>query len=158
MVASADPDSLVLRRRYKATPDVVYQLWTRPEFLAKWLRPSSDFRHQMIEVDARVGGKYRIAFESPEGRVDVVAGEYLEVTPGRRLSFSWMWEPPNEHAGIPSEVVVDFLDIDGETELVLTHRISDAEMRESHTMGWSGALDQIPDAIDDGRRSEGTDA
>ena len=113
MVAPADADALVIRRRFAATPRVVYDLWTRPEFLAKWFRPSAEFTHQFVEVAPTVGGRYRVAFEASDGRVDVVSGEYLEVDPPRRLTFSWMWEPPNEHAGIDSRVTVEFQDVDG---------------------------------------------
>lgn len=147
MVAPTETDSLIIRRRYSAKPQVVYDLWTRPDFLVKWFRPSGEYTHQLVEVDPRVGGRYRVAFEAPDGRVDVVGGEYLEVTPSQRLVFSWMWEPPNEHAGIASKVIVEFLEVDGETELVVTHKLSDPEMREQHYMGWAGALDQIPDVI-----------
>lgn len=147
MVAPAETNELVIRRRYAAAPSVVFELWTQPELLAKWFRPSPEFTHQAIEIDAKVGGRYRVAFRSPDGRVDVVGGEYLEVAPSKRLAFSWTWEPPNEHAGIESKVIVDFLEIGGETELVLTHGLSDLEMRNSHNEGWSGALDQIPNLL-----------
>ena len=147
MVASSETDDLVIRRRYSAPPDVVFGLWTRPEFLSKWFRPSPDYSHQFVEVDARVGGRYRVAFESPEGKVDVVGGEFLAVDPPGRLVFSWMWEPPNQHAGINSKVSVEFNEFDGETELVLTHGLTNAVMKEEHNMGWSGALDQIADII-----------
>jgi len=147
MVAPAEADALIIRRRYSAKPDVVFELWTKTELLAKWFRPSAEFTHQLVEVDVRVGGRYRVAFKSPDGRVDVVAGEYLEVESPQRLTFSWMWEPPNEHAGVESRVTVQFTEVDGETELVLTHRIPDKETRESHLRGWTGALEQIPDLI-----------
>lgn len=149
MVVPTEPDALVLRRRYAATADVVFDLWTRPELLAKWFRPSPEFTHHFVEVDARVGGRYRVAFESPEGQVDVVGGEYLEIVPAERLVFSWMWEPPNEHAGIESSVTVEFQEVDGETELVVIHQLTDPVMRERHGEGWTGALDQIPHLIQD---------
>ena len=147
MVAPAEASPLVIRRRFAAAPGIVFDLWTRPELIAKWLRPRNDFTHQFIEVDFTVGGRYRIAFESPEGKVDVVAGEYLEIVPAERIVFSWMWEPPNENAGIDSQVTVEFREVDGGTELVLTHGLTDPEMKEHHKMGWSGALDQIPELL-----------
>lgn len=147
MVAPNESDGLVIRRRYAAPPHVVFEFWTRPEFLAKWLRPSAEYTHQFVEVDPTVGGRYRIAFEAPDGRVDVVGGEYLEVTPPNRLAFSWKWEPPNQHAGIDSKVIVQFREIDGETELLLTHDLADPVMKEEHNQGWTGALDQIADLI-----------
>lgn len=158
MVAPSQTETVVIRRRYAAKPEVVFELWTQPEWLAKWLRPSAEFTHRVVEVDARVGGRYRFAFVSPEGRVDVVGGEYLEVVPPERLAFSWIWEPPNEHAGIESKVTVDFHRVEGETELVLSHGLANQEMRQRHMEGWNGALEQIPELIDEIKGSEPRDA
>lgn len=148
MVAPAESnDTLTLRRRYAANPAVVFELWTQPELLAKWFRPTADYSVRVTELDPRVGGRYRVMFESQDGITDVVGGEYLEVVPSQRLAFTWMWEPPNVHAGVSSKVLIEFNDVDGETELILTHGISDPEMRAQHMEGWSGALDQIPAVI-----------
>ncbi|MEZ6137546.1 MAG: SRPBCC domain-containing protein [Pirellulaceae bacterium] len=143
MVAPAE-EALVIRRRYAASPEAVFAMWTRPDLLTKWLRPSPAYTHPFVELDACVGGCFRIAFRSPEGKVDVVGGEFLEVCSPSKLVFTWRWEPPNEHAGIDTHVTVELKEVNSQTELVLTHRISDAAMREQHCMGWSGALDQLP--------------
>ena len=142
-MVAPETDTLVIRRRYAAKPSVVFELWTQPELLAKWFRPSAEFTHRVMEVDARAGGRYRVGFESPDGQIDVVGGEFIEVVRCQRLSFSWMWEPPNEFAGVESHVTVDFREVDGETELVLTHALADPQMRARHMEGWTGALDQI---------------
>ncbi|MCG8653252.1 MAG: SRPBCC domain-containing protein [Pirellulales bacterium] len=148
MVASSSCQPLVLRRAYPASPEIVFQVWTNSEYMKQWFRPSKDFTHRFVEVDLRVGGRYRVAFEAPDGRVDVVGGEFLEITPPGKLVYSWMWEEPNEHAGIPSRVTVEFLRRDGGTELVLTHELADAEMKQRHLEGWTGALDLIPEVVD----------
>lgn len=148
MVAESSEETLVLRRQYAAVPEVVFQVWTTPDSMRRWFRPSKEFTHQIIEVDLRVGGQYRVAFESPEGVVDVVSGEFLEVTPPYKLVYSWIWEEPNEHAGVDTQVTVEFLEQDGGTELVLTHeRFTRAEMKESHLGGWSGALDLLGESL-----------
>ncbi|MEL6106437.1 MAG: SRPBCC domain-containing protein [Planctomycetota bacterium] len=153
MVAPSE-DYLVIRRRYAASPEAVFSMWTRAELLSRWLRPSPEYTHLFVEVDATVGGRYRIAFKSPEGKVDVVGGEFLDVSSPSRLVFTWKWEPPNEHSEIDTQVTVDLKEVHGETELVLTHRISDRSMKEEHCVGWSGALDQIPALIPTGGGAE----
>ncbi|MCA9214728.1 MAG: SRPBCC domain-containing protein [Planctomycetales bacterium] len=87
MVTSSTPGPLVLRRQYDASPELVFSVWTSAEYMKQWFRPSKAFTHQFVEVDLRVGGKYRVAFEGPDGNVDVVGGEFLEVTPPRKLVF-----------------------------------------------------------------------
>ncbi|MCH9654567.1 MAG: SRPBCC domain-containing protein [Planctomycetes bacterium] len=148
MVTDSSNDVLVLRRTYAAAPELVFQFWTTPEYMQRWFRPNREYKHQFIEVDLRVGGRYHIAFESQEGKVDVLGGEFLEVTPPSRLVYSWTWEEPNENAGIETQVTVEFLENGGGTELVLTHeRFPKAEMKEHHMAGWSGALDQLEESV-----------
>lgn len=142
MVSESTNEVLVLRRTFAAAPKDVFQVWTTPEYMQRWFRPSKDFVHPFIEVDLRVGGQYRVAFESPEGRVDVVKGEFLKVDHPQKLVYSWSWEQPHEFEEIETQVTVDFFEKDGGTELVLTHeRFTKAEMQERHMVGWTGALD-----------------
>ena len=59
-----------------------------------------------------------------------------------------MWEEPNEHAGIPSKVTVELRQRETGTELVLTHKLADAELKQRYLQGWTGALDQIPEDLE----------
>lgn len=148
MVSESTNEVLVLRRTFAASPKDVFQVWTTPEYMQRWFRPSKDFVHPFIEVDLRVGGQYRVGFESPEGTVDVVKGEFLEVNDPQKLVYSWWWEQPNEFAEIETQVTVDFLEKDGGTELVLTHeRFSKPGMQERHMAGWTGALELLKESV-----------
>lgn len=148
MVAQSSNDQLVLRRTYPASPEVVFQLWTTPESIKRWLKPTNDFTHTVVEVDLKVGGSYQIGFKSAEGKVDVVSGQFSVIQPPNKVVYTWTWDEPSEHAGVETQVTVEFLDKDGGTELVLTHeKFTIAGMKESHMGGWSGALDQLAEVI-----------
>jgi uncharacterized protein YndB with AHSA1/START domain len=148
MVAQPDDNTLVLRRNFDASPATVYQAWTSPEAMRQWLRPTPDFSHNICEIDLCVGGKYRIGFQSPEGQRDTVAGEFQEIEPNERLVYTWIWEQPHDYAGVETQVTVEFNSQDNGTELVLTHRrFAVTEMRDHHSMGWSGALDQLVEFV-----------
>ena len=148
MVAESSNEKLVLRRTYAAVPETVFRVCTTPEYMRRWFRPSKEYTHQFVEVDLQVGGRYRVGFESKEGIVDVLEGEFLEVTPPSRLVYSWVWNEPNENAGIETQVTVEFLEKDGGTELVLTHeQFAKSEMKEHHMLGWSGALDLLEETV-----------
>ena len=102
----------------------------------------------MVEVDLRVGGGYQIGFQSAEGKIDVVSGEFLEIDPPNKVVYTWTWDEPNDHAGVETQVTVEFLEKDGGTELVLTHeKLTIGGMKESHMGGWSGALDLLEEVI-----------
>ena len=140
MVTSSTPEPLKFTRFFKQPPAVVFDVWTNPKTMRQWFRPSEEISHPFLTVDLRVGGTFHVAFQGPNGEVDVLRGEFIEITPPYRLVYSWEWEPPNEHAGIPSVVTVQFNEKDGGTELLLCHAISDSGMKERHSLGWCGAL------------------
>ncbi len=57
---------LVVRRTIKAGPERVFEAWTRPELLLAWWGPRP-VRCSGAEVDLRVGGRYRIDNQLPDG-------------------------------------------------------------------------------------------
>lgn len=143
MVSSSTPEPLKFTRFFKQPPAVVFDVWTNPKTMRRWFRPSEDITHPLLTVDLRVGGTFSVAFQGPNGEVDVLKGEFIEITPPHRLIYSWEWETPNEHAGIHSVVTVRFNEKDGGTELLLCHAISDSGMKERHSLGWCGALNLL---------------
>jgi uncharacterized protein YndB with AHSA1/START domain len=144
MVAPSVVPKLVLKRTYPVPPAKLFDFWTNPQHMQHWFGPTRDYTNPFIEVDLRVGGRYRVAFESAAGKRDVVGGEFLVVEPPRKLIYTWIWEEPNENAGLLTQVTVEFRDADGSTEFVLTHeQFPKQAMRDDHAMGWSGAMERL---------------
>ena len=93
----ANRPSLTLKRRINAPPEKVYAAWTDPEKIARWFGPSQVKAGSVqAEIDLRVGGRYRISFESGDGEYFQVDGVYREVTPNARIAFSWAWHSTPE--------------------------------------------------------------
>lgn len=86
---AADPTRrLVMQRRFNATPERVFDAWTKPELVAKWLftGPTSD-KHE-IDFLAKVDAKWTIMDQ--RGGVDYTAtGWFLEVDRPRRLVLTF---------------------------------------------------------------------
>ena len=56
--------SLTLKRRLNASPEKVYAAWTDPQKIARWFGPASvRAGTERAEIDARVGGRYRVSFD-----------------------------------------------------------------------------------------------
>jgi uncharacterized protein YndB with AHSA1/START domain len=138
----AEQPSLRIERRYPAAPEKVWRAWTDPEALKRWWGPGAEDRVSVAEVDARVGGRFRIVFGGPEGRAHECAGLYKEVVPNRKLVFTWSW--PNSTPERVSLVTIVFKAVPGGTELDFRHeQFFDEAARDGHQRGWSGALAKL---------------
>jgi TfoX/Sxy family transcriptional regulator of competence genes len=78
-----------------------------------------------------------------------VNGIYRSIEPPSRIVFSWNIEPPDEHAGLQSEVTVRIVPERDGCELQVRHeRLTKAGAVERHSAGWRGALDQLATLLD----------
>ena len=135
-----DKPSLVLKRRLNATPAQVFSAWTDPAKLMRWFGPSG-ITMQHAEVDARVGGRYRIAARGDDGEDHVVGGIYREVVPDQKLVFTWAWHTTPERE---SRVTVTFKAEGSATIMTLTHeQFFDEGARDRHRSGWTSILDKL---------------
>lgn len=129
--------ALVVRRLLPASREHVFASWLDPDSLKRWMCPS-DVRSATVEVDARVGGRFRIIMH---GERDFDHhGEYLVLDPPAKLSFTWVSEGTNQQ---PTEVTVELFDRGGQTELVLTHRGLPPAKVDSHTRGWTDIVRKL---------------
>ena len=129
---------LRLKRVFEAPPDRVFRAWIEPEALRRWKAPG-DAEVVLAEVDLQVGGRYRIHMRGGDGTMYRLTGEYREISPPLRLSFTWHWE--TDPAEKETLVTVDFRDLGGRTEVTLVHGGFTVEAeRDGHGRGWDGAF------------------
>jgi uncharacterized protein YndB with AHSA1/START domain len=133
-----------IRRVLSTGREEVFAAFADAALVAQWLRPSPEVKLTVLAFDFRVGGAYRFAYDAPDGRRGVVGGTYQAIERPSRIVFSWLIEPPDEHAGIESEVTVTLVARGGATELVIRHaRFGRADADLRHAQGWGGALDLL---------------
>lgn len=136
------PTSLQLTRRIAAPREDVFKAWTDPELLGRWWGPPGTTLAS-LDVDARVGGRYRIGMRRDDGELWHVEGTYLEIAPPSKLVYTWAWEE-GDGPGHESVVTIEFISRGRETDVVLTHeRLASEESRDNHRHGWTGLLDQL---------------
>lgn len=132
--------SLTMKRRLNATPAEVYRAWTQPELLARWFGPEN-VTAQAAEIDARVGGRYRITMRGDDGEMHQVSGTYHEVVENERLVFDWAWVSTPERV---SRVTVTFKPDGDVTILTLLHeQFFDQDAATRHTRGWTGSMNKL---------------
>ena len=132
--------SVEVKRTIKAPRDRVFKAWTQPDQLKLWTAPG-DMTAPAVDVNLRVGGRYRIEMQAPDGSRKTAFGEYIEVTPPSRLVYSWDWE------GMPSVnsiVTVEFAENGNNTEVTLRHDgLPTEDLKKRHAEGWHGCLEKL---------------
>ena len=140
----ATKPSLALQRHYPVAPEKVWRAWTDAEAVKRWWGPGPGEPVSLAELDVRVGGRFRIVFGGPDGKMHECAGVYKEVVPNRKLVFTWCW--PNTTPERVSVVTIVFEAVGKGTELVFKHeQLFDEKARDDHKRGWSGSLDKLAD-------------
>ena len=127
---------LVVTRTFNAPARIVFDAWTKAELFRRWWAPKSmGMALRSCEMDARVGGQYRLEFE-PDGMA--FFGRYLEVAPHSRLVWT---NDEDEDAAVTT---VTFQERGGKTLLVL-HELYPS--KEAFDRG-HGAEDAMPEQFE----------
>ena len=147
---SQSATSVEVRRRLNAPAARVFAMFAKAELVAQWLTPSPEVKLTVLAFDFRVGGAYRFAYDVPDGRRMLVGGSFRLIEPPARIAFSWLIEPPDEHAGIESVVSVRLTANGAGTDLVIQHaNFNRADADARHAEGWRAALEQLETLLHD---------
>jgi len=109
-----------------APVDLVWSLISTADGLTEWMAVEA-------AVDLRVGGAIRWVHDNGW----TVAGTIREVTPMRRLSYTYGWETGGFPVPLESSIVtIELTARGGVTELSVRHDGLSPEMAEQHSGGW----------------------
>jgi uncharacterized protein YndB with AHSA1/START domain len=92
-------------------------------------------------MDVRVGGRYRMNFQTDDGESHQVGGVYREVLPNSRLVFTWAWQSTPERESLVTVTVAK--DGDGAMLTLLHEQFFDQKARDGHEHGWTGTLEKL---------------
>src|SRR5881275_2800143 len=96
------PNIVRFHRVLLAAAEKVYKAFIDPDAMAKWLPPYG-FTGKVHEMDARVGGGYRMSFTNfSTGKGHSFGGKYLELVPSKRIRYADRFDDPN----LPGEMQV----------------------------------------------------
>jgi uncharacterized protein YndB with AHSA1/START domain len=133
-----------VRRRVKAGAEEIFDLWTKPDLMVRWMSPFPGTVDCKASCDLRPGGAFSLAMTSKEARRDV-SGTYVQIDRPRKLVFTWTG-PLTNHAN--TLVTVELTPHGDETELVLTHeRLPTLSIVEGHMRGWGNILDHLAEVV-----------
>lgn len=122
---------ILVTRRFRATPDRVFRVWSEPELIARWWSGDRDAASRTsIETDFRVGGRWRYVIASDDGGEVAFHGEYRDIVPDRKIVYTEVYEMPGSGDGEPPLVTVT-MEPDGDgTLLTLLIETADRPLRD----------------------------
>jgi len=137
--SSTTTGTVQFHRVLTAPAERVYRAFLDAAALAKWLPPNG-FTCTVHELDATVGGKYRMSFTNfTTGHSHSFGGTYLELVPNERIRHDDSFEDPN----LPGTMITTILlkPVSCGTEVRITQEgIPSVIPTEQCCLGWQESL------------------
>ncbi len=154
MTTDHSTQAVVVERVLSASPEQIFDAFLDPAKLVKWWGPQG-FSIIHCEVEAKVGGKWRIGMQSSNGSEHWIQGMYREINLPHRLIFTWIWEKSvggalplalqNENRDNPeTTVTITLVGNQQQTQLRLVHEpFATKEQQLGHEKGWFDSLQAL---------------
>ena len=128
-----------LHRVLRCPPERVYRAFVEPDAYARWLPPHG-FTGQVHEMDARVGGRYRMSFRNfSSGNGHSFGGEYLELVTGEKVRYTARFDDPNLPGQMQTTVTLKAVSC-GTEVTVVQEGIPEMIPTEMCYLGWQESL------------------
>ncbi|HZI65689.1 MAG TPA: SRPBCC family protein [Thermoanaerobaculia bacterium] len=119
---------IAMTRAFDAPRHLVYDAWTKPELVKRWLGVRGGWTMPVCEIDLKVGGRYRYVWRGPTGNEMGMGGVFREVAPSERLVATEKFDDP-WYEGEAVDTTT-FVEKDGATTVTTTVLYSSKEARD----------------------------
>jgi uncharacterized protein YndB with AHSA1/START domain len=128
-VTTPSDREIAMTRTFDAPRRLVFDAWTKPELLKRWLGVFGGWSMEVCEVNLKVGGTYRYVWRGPEGAQMGMGGVYREVVPGERLVATEKFDDP-WYEGEAVDTTV-FVERGGKTTVTTTVQYASRAVRDA---------------------------
>jgi len=143
-------EQILISREFDAPKHLVYKAWTTPELVEQWWHAKRG-EVTVVEIDLRVGGKWRYVMVADGGFEVGFHGEYREVVPNERIVSTEVYEGLPEGVSEEDAATLNtatFAEVNGRTTVTLliqaTSKVSrDAIIDSGMEAGLQDALDLL---------------
>ena len=159
-------DKFVINRSFAADVETVFEMWTNPEHVSKWLPPTG-MTMKYLHVDIKPGGKSFFMMTNGQGLTMYGMQQYLEVTKPNRFIYTQQFADENEkvsrHPMAPTwpenmlTTVLFEAEDNQQTRVTVTwepYGAASAEEiatfvkeRAGMTQGWTGSFDKLEEYL-----------
>jgi uncharacterized protein YndB with AHSA1/START domain len=128
-VTTPSDREIAMTRVFDAPRGLVFDAWTKPELLKRWLGVRGGWTFAVCEVDLRVGGAYRYVWRGPTGTEMGMGGVFREIVRPERIvateKFDQSWY---EGDALDTTVLVEK---NGKTTVTTTVLYASREVRDA---------------------------
>ncbi len=120
---------IIITRRFRASPELVYRSHIEPELVQKWLLGPEGWFLPYCSIDPRPGGAFRYEWRNESGAGFHITGEFVELVPHSRIVHVERMHLPDP---TPENHVVTTFENDGTgTLMTMQMTLPDAASRAS---------------------------
>jgi uncharacterized protein YndB with AHSA1/START domain len=162
-------ERFVIHRTFDATVDVVFDMWTSPGNLSKWLPPTG-FEMEFLRADIRSGGSAFFRMSNDADMTLYGRCEYLDIAPPSRIVYTQQFCDAEEKlarhplAPVWPSTLLTTVELAAEgadqTRVSVTSEafgdVTPAELaafateRSGMTLGWTGSFDKLEELLANG--------
>jgi uncharacterized protein YndB with AHSA1/START domain len=134
---------MVREREFDAPRELVFNAHLDPEAIPQWWgwRESST---EVVEMDVRMGGRYRFISRTKDGQEFIFFGEYREITPHEKFINTFGFEGM---PGEPGEEVYTFIDLGNGRTLLRVH--SKIASKDEYDVAMEDGANESYDKLDE---------
>jgi uncharacterized protein YndB with AHSA1/START domain len=133
-----------IERTFDASAEEVFDAWTSPEVMRRWLHCGPDWDTPTAEVDLRVGGKVRVVMRMPDGTEAGMGGEYTVIDRPRLLAMTWTFDDDPSHEQL---IELSFTEVEGSTTVRMVNSRIPSARRDGQDEGWNACVDELERAL-----------
>ena len=141
------PNTVRFHRVLRAPAERVYKAFLDGDAMVKWLPPNG-FTGKVNQMDARVGGSYKMSFTNfSTGKSHSFGGKYLELVPNERLRYTDQFDDPNLPGEMVTTVTIKKVSVGVELNVV-QEGIPEVIPAEACYLGWQESLTLLTQLVE----------
>lgn len=149
-LATPTDREIVVTRTFNAPRTLVFEAFTKPELLKRWLFGPGGWTLDVCEVDLKVGGAYRYVWRRPNGVEMGMGGIHREVVPPERIVSTQLFDQDWTGGEVVGTLV--FTERDGKTTMTNTliypsRESRDAALKTPMDKGMAAGYDRLEELL-----------
>ncbi|WIX79055.1 SRPBCC family protein [Amycolatopsis carbonis] len=142
-------DQILITREFAAPRRLVYRAWTTPDLVKRfWAGRRGTMRS--VEIDLRVGGRWRYVLDANGGFEVAFHGEYREIVPDERLVSTEVYETPGASDDDAAITTTTFAGSGDRTSLSILMETGSREVRDAIIeSGMEGGMQEQMDLLEE---------